>query len=367
MNDLKKIFFTVTNDLTYDQRMKRICSSLSANGFSVVLVGRKLPHSLPLSKEPYHQVRLNCFFSKGKLFYLEFNIRLFSFLLSQKKDCICAIDLDTILPCYFISRLKKKIRVYDAHELFTELKEVVTRPFIKKIWLGIEKYTVPKFLNGYTVCESIAEEFHKRYAVKYQTIRNLPFQNSDSANIEKEDFILYQGAVNEGRGFEFLIPAMKQVDATLIICGDGNFMSQLVELIAKYELSSKIILTGMLTPEELKLYSQKALIGISILENTGLNQYLSLQNKFFDYINVCLPQVSMNFPEYKRINDRFEVAVLLDDLNPVTIAKSINDLKNDRMKYEQLQKNCLSAKAELNWGKEEIKLIAFYKNLFQKN
>jgi hypothetical protein len=111
----KKIVFTVTTDLTYDQRMIRICTSLANAGYDVMLVGRKMKASLPLTVQPFKQKRLFCFFEKGKLFYAEYNIRLFFYLLFKQMDCISAIDLDSILPCYFISRIKKITRVYDAH------------------------------------------------------------------------------------------------------------------------------------------------------------------------------------------------------------------------------------------------------------
>src|ERR1700761_2866010 len=81
---LKRIYFTVTNDLNYDQRMIRICRSLAAAGYSVVLTGRRLPGSPPLRTETFEQKRLHCWFHKGKLFYLEFNIRLFFFLLTRR-------------------------------------------------------------------------------------------------------------------------------------------------------------------------------------------------------------------------------------------------------------------------------------------
>ena len=155
--------------------MHRICSSLANNGYEVTLVGRKQRLSAPLQKEVYRQLRLRCYFTKGKFFYAEYNLRLFFFLLFKKIDIVCAIDLDTILPCLVISKVKKILRVYDAHELFTELKEVIRRPWIKRFWTGIEKYAVPKFKNGYTVSEGISTEFKKRYNVTYETIRNVPF------------------------------------------------------------------------------------------------------------------------------------------------------------------------------------------------
>ena len=59
---MKKIVLTVTNDLTYDQRMHKICSSLVSANYEVELVGRELPHSIPLEKKVFAQTRLRCFF-----------------------------------------------------------------------------------------------------------------------------------------------------------------------------------------------------------------------------------------------------------------------------------------------------------------
>ncbi len=218
----KSICFTVTNDLTFDQRMHRICTSLAGNGYNITLVGRKLRNSLPPGEKNYRQKRIRCWFNKGKLFYFEYNFRLLFWLLFHKMDAVRAIDLDTILPCYMVSKLKRIKRIYDAHELFTGLKEVVTRPGIKKAWEKVERKMVPRFPFGYTVSESIADEFYNRYRVQYKTIRNVPVLNEMPVIENKEKFILYQGAVNEGRGFEWLIPAMKLIDNKLVNCGDGN-------------------------------------------------------------------------------------------------------------------------------------------------
>jgi glycosyltransferase involved in cell wall biosynthesis len=343
--------------------MNRICTSLSENGFVAVLVGRRLKHSLSLKNEKYRQKRLRCWFNKGKLFYLEFNLRLLFFLLFTKMDAICAIDLDTISPCLIVSRLKNIPRIYDAHELFTGLKEVVTRPAVEKIWRRIEQNAVPKFKSGYTVSESIAQEFNKRYGVKYETIRNMPLLQPLDGASSIERFILYQGAVNEARGFEYLIPAMKMVEHKLMICGDGNFMDQLKELITKYEVQDKIELKGMLLPSDLWRISQRATIGIAFPENTGINQYLALPNKFFDYIHAGLPQINVSFPEYKKLNDEYHVAVLVDNIEPKTIADSINNLMRNTVLLEQLKQNCIRARQILSWQNEEKKLIRFYKNI----
>jgi hypothetical protein len=196
--------------------MIRICNSLANEGYKVKLVGRKLKKSIPLIQHPFQQKRIFCFFEKGKMFYAEYNFRLFFYLLFKKMNCICAIDLDTILPCYFISKIKSIKRVYDAHELFCEMKEIVTRPSIYKAWKKIEKFYAPKFKNGYTVNHLIAGEFKKMYNVDYDVIRSIAVKKNIIIPVKKETYILYQGAVNEGRSFETLIPAMKNVNVKLI-------------------------------------------------------------------------------------------------------------------------------------------------------
>jgi glycosyltransferase involved in cell wall biosynthesis len=344
--------------------MNRICTSLAENGYAVTLVGYTRKTSPPLKKEKYRQKRINCLFKKGKLFYAEYNARLLFYLLFQKVDAICAIDLDTILPCLRISKWKKIPRIYDAHELFTELKEVVTRPRIKKMWTKVEQYAVPKYKLGYTVSDGIAEEFKKRYAVNYETIRNVtrlrPLDNISNGG----RFILYQGAVNEARAFEYLIPAMKQVNCRLVICGDGNFMPQLKELITENDLTDRIELKGMLPPDELWAIAQQAYIGVAVAENEGMNQYLALPNKFFDYLHAGLPQVTMNFPEYVKMNQLYEVALLINELKPETIAGALNNLLSDDVLHKRLRENCLEARKELNWQNEEKKLLSFYNSVF---
>ena len=357
------LYFVVTNDLSYDQRMIRIGISLAGQGYTIHLVGRKLKTSIPLTQQPFLQKRIPCLFTKGKFFYAEYNVRLFFYLLFKKMDCICAIDLDTILPCYFISKIKKIPRVYDAHELFCEMKEVVSRPGIYRFWKRIEKFTVPKYMNGYTVSQPIADELKRLYDVRYEVIRNMAVKKETPIPEKKERYILYQGAVNEGRSFETIIPAMKWVDLPLVICGDGNFMQQAKQLTASYGLDNKITFKGYVSPQELQHYTVNAWIGINLVDGEGLNNYYSLANRFFDYMHAGLPQLCIDLAGYREINDHFEIAVLISDISPENIATQLQRLLNDEALVKRLQQNCLRAREIFNWQQEEKKLIALYKKL----
>jgi glycosyltransferase involved in cell wall biosynthesis len=363
---LKRVILTVTNDLIYDQRMQRICTTLANQQYDVILIGRRSASSKPLQEQVFRQKRLYGFLKKGFLFYAEYNLRLFFWLLFQKFDIICAIDLDTILPCYFVSVLRKKDKVYDAHELFTEQKEIVTRPAVHKFWLAVEKFTVPKFKYGYTVNHFISAELKRRYKIEYAVIRNLPTLQKHFASpkqAQNAKFIIYQGAVNEGRSFETLIPAMQYVQAILKIYGKGNFFKEAQHLVNRYHIEQKVKLMGYALPAELKQITPTAYIAVTLFEKTGLNQYYSLSNRFFDYIMAGVPQVCVNYPEYKAINDKYNIALMIDDTTEENIAAALNKLLEDGELHEQLQKNCVLTREELNWENEEKKLIEFYKRL----
>lgn len=296
--------------------------------------------------------------------YFEFNVRLLFYLLFVSNDCYCAIDLDTILPNYFASKIRRKKRVYDAHELFTEQKEIVTRPAIYKLWLKVEKFTVPKFFHGYTVNDFIANEFKKRYGVNYAVVRNLPNITRLHPCPDKDRFIIYQGAVNEGRSFETLIPAMQFVEAHLKIYGNGNFFDKAIQLVKQYTLEDKVELKGLVAPEELRKITPTAYAAVMLFEDTGLNQYHSLANRFFDYIMAGVPQVCVAYPQYQGVNDKYEIACLISDINEQTIAAALNNLLYDDVYYKRLQQNCLKAREDLNWQTEEKALINFYSKVF---
>ena len=74
----------------------------------------------------------------------------------------------------------------------------------------------------------------------------------------------------------------------------------------------------------------------------------------------------MNYPEYKKLNDRYQVAVLIDDLSPGVISTAINKLLGDKDLHAKVKQNCFLARKELNWQKEREKLFKFYEQVFNE-
>ncbi len=353
------IVLTVTNDLTYDRRMMRICEAL-ATRYRVVLVGRRLRGSPSLDARPYEQVRLRCLFTRGKLFYAEMNLRLFMYLLVHRFELVCSIDLDSILAGFAASRLKGKPLVYDAHEIFTEIPELAHRPFVRKVWLAIERFVVPRLTHAYTVNASLAKIFRERYGARFEIIRNVPPRPSAAAGERSGGVIVNKGVLNVGRGLEALVDALPSLDAELVLIGEGDISEALRAQVRRLGLEQRVRFDGYVRPAEMPERIRSATIAVNLRERLGLNDYFSLGNKFFDYIHAGVPQITMNFPEYARVNAEYEVAVLIDELSTATIRGAIERLLGDTVFYARLCANCRAASAVYNWERESARLLAFY-------
>lgn len=340
--------------------MQRICGSLAAAGYRVQLVGWQRPASPPLTPQPYAQHRLRGWFQKGKLFYLEYNLRLLLYLLGQRAAAWCACDLDTALPMWLRARLGGQPLVYDAHELFTEVPEVVARPAVQRLWRAVERFVVPRTQLAYTVGPALAQLFGQRYGRPFGVVRNVSRYEPTPFLETTGSYILYQGALNVGRGLEQLLDAMPQVHGRLVLCGEGDCSAALRAQAARLSLlaSGKVEFRGFVLPADLREITRRAAVGIMLLENVGLSYYYSLANKFFDYVHAGIPQVLIDFPEYRALNDAFDVAELVADLTPATLAAALNRLLpgGDASRYQHLAANCRRAAPLLSWQHEEQEL-----------
>lgn len=364
---MQTIYLTVTNDLTYDQRMLRICTSLSKAGYAVCLVGRERSQSQPLMERPFQQKRLRCWMDKGKLFYLEYNLRLFFWLLWKRWDIVCSIDLDTILPGFWTARFKGKICVYDAHEYFTEVPEVVERPKVKRVWEWVAQHTIPRLDYAYTVCQSLKTVFEERYGTPFKVVRNVPFERSAPPTVALGGapyILLYQGVLNDGRGIEELLNALPLLpEVQLWLAGEGDRSAALRQRVLDLNLSDQVVFHGYVQPEQLKSLTEQAHIGINLLQNKGLNYYYSLANKFFDYVQAHKPSLNSAFPEYQTLLAQYEVGTTVSDLSPNTLATAIRRFIEDPTYYQHLQQQCALAQTVWTWEQEEQTLLALYRSI----
>ncbi len=356
-----KIAVSVTNDLNQDQRMHRICNSMLDAGYEVVLIGREKRSSQELLKQRFEQKRLKCWFESGVLFYLEYNIRLFFFLLFGSYDLLYSVDLDTLSSAALVSVLKRKKLIYDAHEYFVEVPELQDSKFKKWLWNLVANIFIPISDLNITVNNELSKILSVKYNHDFEVIRSVPLLdiNNEEDIGSKENIILYQGVLNEGRGLEEAIKwiSKNKEDIKLHIVGEGDLSDSLRKLKSEVDKENKVQFLGWKSPKELDEITKKAWLGLNLLDGTSLNYKYSLANKFFNYMHAGLPSINMDFPVYSRYCNEFNVGVCIADLEEESIDKAIIPFLNDPTRYQDMVTSAKKASDVNCWQVEEVKLI----------
>ncbi len=129
------------------------------------------------------------------------------------------------------------------------------------------------------------------------------------------------------------------------------------------KVQDRVMFLGFVKPDVLKTWTQKAWLSLNLLENKGLSYYYSLANKFFDSVQAGVPVLTMDFPEYHALNQEFEVAVLLPELQVELVVAAIRNLAQNEGKYAFLSENCLQAARIWNWEHDEKILLEVWKRV----
>ncbi len=364
---MKKILLAVTNDLITDYRVHRTATTLQVMGYDVTLVGSIFRDKTEL-KRPYNIHRLEMFFRNGRLFYFEFNIRLCLFALKGKYDVFVANGLGTLPGIGFTAFLKGKPFIYDSYDLSTESAEMIGKPFGRWFWRLIESSLIRKARRVYTNSESIATFLGSKYKINVDLVRNTPeFQSIKNYPPEYRlvheglKVLIYQGAVNRGRGLEMIINAMKYLpEAMFFIVGEGDEEKELEKLVLKTSLYNRVIFYGRVPFEELKFLTMQADLGLSAEEDICLNYRYSLPNKLFDYIHAGIPVLVSGMPEMEKIVKERQIGKIISDRSPEKLAAKIRAMLSDDESVMEWRANSRATAKEFNWCKEKKKVIEIY-------
>jgi glycosyltransferase involved in cell wall biosynthesis len=292
------------------------------------------------------------------------------FLIFKRADLLVSNDLDTLLANYMASKLKPKCKlVYDSHEYFTEVPELINRPKVQKLWLSIEHYIFPKLKTVYTVNQSIADIYRKKYNTNVKVVRNISkrwnpktiLNKSELGIPEDKNLIILQGAgINVDRGAEEALEAMVHLDAVLMIVGDGDVVAQLKVSVLELELSKKVLFYGKKPYHIMMNYTHFADIGLTLDKPSNLNYQLSLPNKVFDYMHTQTAVVATDIKEVSAVIKKHTIGEILTEFTPETLAKKLANLFENPSLLNRYKDNCKIAANIENWETETEILKTIY-------
>lgn len=360
----RKIITSVINNFDSDQRVQKVCGSLLKFGFDVEVVATNL-RGEPKSEFPYPVHKLNLNSQSGMKMYLDFNRKLFFRLnsIAKKGDVLLANDLDALLANYWVAKKKNLELVFDSHEIFSEVPTLHNRPVKKKIWKTLEKSIVPKIKHFYTISNGYADWFENEYKNRPEVVMNVPLvQPNPETELkiklpekQNDKIILYQGAINFSRGIDKMIQAMQFLKNTqLWVIGNGPKKLEFETLMKELQLENKVKFLGNVSPNQLKLITPKADLGLSLEEDYGISYRYALPNKIFDYTHAGIPILGTYLPEIKNTIETYGLGKTIENHSPEHIAAMIILMLDEgKSPYSENQKNAAKV---FNWANEEKKL-----------
>ena len=372
----KRVVFSVTNCICFDQRVLKMAETVSNLNCEIIIIGRKKGECCDSDSVPFRTKRLRMIFKRGFLFYKWFNIRLFLYLLIHKYDLLVANDLDTLLPNYLVAKLKGLPLVYDSHEYFTGVPELQNRPFVKLVWKRIEKWIFPKLKYVITVSDSIAEQYEVEYGFKPVTVRNCSRKASSVIPLTREALrippdnillVLQGSGINVSRGGEELVEAVYQTKkVSLLVIGSGDALVNLKSMTEEFKISGRVQFIPKLPWTELMKYTRSADAGLSLDKNSNLNYRFSLPNKLFDYLAAGIPVIAGDLPEVTKIISENKCGIVISEVTPEKISEALRDLLNNPEKLAFLKNNAAHASEILSWENESKIVSRFYSEVLRK-
>jgi len=305
--------------------------------------------------------------------YLEWQLRIFwRFRAGSVKYISCSSLPVLPIGVLFKIFLKSKL-VYDTQEWESD---VAGAGYVRRLLLKLVEKSLIHFVDAViTVNDSITELYKREYDLQNVTsVRNIPYRLQEETfkqdNILKRKFgigeneILYifQGSFGPGRGISIILDVFSRVDCHrhIVFMGFGEWEEQIKEYEQAYP---NIHFQEAVSPSEVSRYTRGADVGICLQENIGLNYFLSLPNKLFEYIINGLPVIVSDFPEMRRVVDKagcgWKVAVDRDALLALVNNIALEDIATKGARALQYRKT-------IGWQHEEKILLQVYRQFDAK-
>lgn len=278
--------------------------------------------------------------------------------------------------------------VYDSHEYFFEQDSADSRyaQLPSKYWNAPKRVSRRRSLQRVeqrlaqradkiiTVSEGIATAFQQRWAVeKPAIIRNVvDLRILEPSNLDygNEGFftLVHSGSITYGRQLREFVASLPFLPETVrgVFMGKFTpFADSLLHYAETLGVKERLKIVPPVPQTQVPSALSQADAGVSLITSqAGLSYKFSLPNKLFEYIAAGLPVIASRADDIAALVKEYDVGVICDEQDPESIAEAISTLL-DPEKSAHYRKNCGVALKDLNWEKEEKKLLALYTDLLQ--
>jgi glycosyltransferase involved in cell wall biosynthesis len=317
------------------------------------------------------------------LFFFEYYQQGLKVVQTQPADIYHAHDLNVLPVAYWAARKTGALVVYDSHELYTERNRLEPVSRWHKFWVGqAEAFLIRKTQATITVNKSIAEELQRRYNVPQpKVVMNIP---DDSRLVEVSGrvsirevlqipacyrLLIYSGSITFNRGLEQTLQSLPYLpDCYAVFMGycSPEYKHKLEQLAEQLDVRHRFAFFGPVPSHEVPAYVASADVGVAAIQNVCLSYYYCSPNKLFEYFTGGIPAAVSDFPELRRLIDRYEVGRVFNPEDPRDIARAIGEILNDPLEYERMKCNTAKVAVDYRWANESRVLLDIYRELAQQ-
>lgn len=390
-----KILMLLDNPFEGDLRVEREVSTLASAGYTLQLYCLK---KKGLSDEGSFQgVPIKRFFDE-RIFDVKKPLYLRKIAEQLLKDAKITPSDDLVLHCHdhtmlhLGAMLKRRIRnsrlIYDSHEMFhawplnlapSLSRSVRIKSRLVRQWQVIREGRNAKYIDYLiTVSDSISSVLKKYFRLKRDplTLRNTPSGREVTAPPSLKEqlglpadhtLLLFMAGhlYEKSQNLEQVIDQLgnQPKTALMILSGEGPGKRYFTGLAEKKGYGN-IFFHERIEPSGLIDFAAACDAGLLPYWNkTDLSYWYSLPNKLFEYIMAGIPVLGTRQPEFLKIIEHYHIGICTDPDEPGAF---LNGLRELTARQQEFRAGLQKAQKELNWEKEQKKLLELYRSIEQK-
>lgn len=347
----------------FDNRIfHKQCKSLADAGFDVSLI---VMHDKDENVDGVQILHLS---QRGSRLFRLFTLPWIAMMKAlRNKAAVYHFHDPELIPISFLLKVFGKKVIYDVHENYPE--QILTKDWIPSLnvrkvlslIVALFEKLCGKFFNGIiTVSDTIADRFPES---KVTIVGNMPIllliDQVEAIPTPGKRTVIYTGGLSRIRGLKELVDAMQYTGDDTQLWLLGKWENENLKTACENSPGwSKVEYKGLVPFGEHYKYIKAADIGIVTFLPLP-NHIDSMPNKPYEYLSCGKAMIMSNFPSWMR--NFKNMAVFTDPSKPESIAKTINELLNDKEQMEKLSESGRKLiEEQYSWEAESKKLVSVY-------
>ncbi len=383
-HDMTKILHVTPDPLEMDGRLLRYKQAADAAGYEVDILepdARYFVQIVSFGSKIHAALRYLPTSLLGKVWLFVTNRfssrlgRLADEIVARQPDLIHAHNWETCAAgINAATRLGVPI-IFDVHEFASGMS--VDRPLWHAVFSKhiecVEQSYLDRAHAVVTISDSLAAFLQQKYSLKRLplVVRNLPpFCESTVQAVNPDRIVIhYHGMMNRDRNLERLIKAISLLPGQYVLKLAGRAHDQVYEdslksLIKRLGLDQRIIWHGPFANEDAVNIGRGCDIGYAgMLPERKYQSLHAFPNKVSEYIMSGLAVVGGGAIEFKRLNTLYKFGVVSNNRSAEEIAAAIVSIEPAQL--QEMKANALKLSKELNWDKEQERILSLYEDLLK--